>query len=355
MAMIEKNIFLYIGTYTEGESEGIYIYRFNPATLQVNPVGVVKDLINPTFLAIHPNKEYLYAGQSIVEQGIINAYSINHSTGRLSPINEKSSEGSKPCHLVVDKNGRHVLAANFGDGSVCVLPINEDGSLCDASDVKKHKGSSIHPQRQTGPHAHSINLDRANKYAIAADLGIDKLVVYRYDCNNGSLSLFDNSYVEVKKGSGPRHFTFHPNGRFAYLITEMGHSIVCYEYSNGVLKQFQTVDTLPNDYLGKNGCAEIRTDAKGEYLYGSNRGHDSIVVYSINKKTGVLEYIEHIDALGNAPRNFNFTSDFEFMFVTNNSSCDVKLYKRNKNNGSYTFANVSIEVPNPVCVKLLEI
>ena len=273
----------YIGTYTSLGAEGIYCYRFDMATGGLEYVNTTGAIDDPSFLDIAPSGKYLYAVCADFEAmttGIIRAYSIDADTGELTLLNEQSSEGTGPCHVEVDQTSRYVLLANYGSGSVASYPIQEDGSLGKATGFVQHQGSSIDPERQEGPHGHSINIDPTNTFAFAADLGIDKVLAYRINHDDGSITPADSPYTRTPPGGGPRHFAFHPNGKHAYLLNEMGSSVTAMHYdgSRGMLNEIETLTTLPDDFDGVNHCADIHVSPDGEFVYASNRGHDSIAV-----------------------------------------------------------------------------
>ena len=275
-----EELFVYIGTYTRGESEGIYVYRMDPSSGALKFASLVSGLDNPSFLAIDPQGRYLYAvneveGSSGTPGGAVSAFLIDPETGDLTYLNQQSSHGAGPCHLSVDKTGRFVLVANYREGNVSVLPIQEDGRLGEASDIVQHQGSSVNPERQKGPHAHSITLDPANRYAFAADLGLDKVMIYELDLTQGKLRHSEGPWAQVKAGAGPRHFAFHPNGRYAYLINEIDSTFTAFAYdeTRGALREVQTVSTLPEDFAGTNSCADVHVLPSGKFVYGSNRGH----------------------------------------------------------------------------------
>lgn len=358
--MHQKNhIFLYIGTYTHGESEGIYIGQMNSFTGQLELIGNTRSN-NPSFLAIDQQNQYLYAVNEVSEfngekSGSVSAYKINQEARELSLINQQSSKGTAPCYLTIDRTGSFVLLSNYADGSVSTLPIEKDGKLGAAIDTYKHEGSSIHPERQQGPHAHSIVLDPNNQYAYAPDLGIDKIMIYRFNPRQGKLEPNDIPWVKVAGGSGPRHFTFHPNGKFAYLINELDASLIVFHHNseNGALEEFQRVLTLPDDFDGVNLCADIHVHPSGKFIYASNRGHDSIVIFSIDEKSGELIYIGHQSTKGKTPRNFAIDPTGNFLLVANQDSNNIITFKINKETGKLTYTGQTIEVPMPVCLKFL--
>src|SRR5262249_21803935 len=269
----------YVGTYTEpGKSEGIYRFDLDASTGELKNQALAGEVKNPSFLAIHPSRQFLYAVGELDKfqgknSGAVSAFSIDPKTGDLKLLNQQPSGGAGPCHLVVDKAGKHVLAANYSGGSVCVLPITGDGKLGTATAFQQHHGSSVNKQRQEGPHGHSVNLDASNKFAVVADLGLDKLMIYQYDAHKGTLTPNHPPATDIDPGSGPRHFAFHPDGRHAYAINELASTVTALEYDpeHGTLKPIQTVSTLPAGYTGETTCAEVQVHPSGKFLYGSNR------------------------------------------------------------------------------------
>jgi 6-phosphogluconolactonase len=266
-------------------------------------------------------------------------------------MNTVASRGADPCHLTVDKNGSHVLVANYTGGSVAVLPVKA-GMLGEASAFLQHHGSSVDPNRQHEPHAHNVVLTPDNRFAVVADLGLDKLMVYRYDLENGKLSPNDPPFGSVKPGSGPRHIALHPNGRWAYVINEMGNTITAFDWDadKGSFHELQTVTTLPKDFNGENTTAELAMHPKGRYLYGSNRGHDSIAVYAIDPGKGVLTLIEDVPTLGKEPRNFALDPTGAYLFAANQNSNTVVVFRVNPSNGRLTPTGEKVAVMSPVCV-----
>src|SRR5579872_3620086 len=257
----------YVGTYTEdgSKSKGIYAYRYDAATQQITDLGLAAETTNPSFVAPHPNGRYLYAVNEVgnykgPNSGGVSAFSIDHATGKLTFLNEVPSRGADPCYITVDRSGKYVLVANYTGGSLAVFPILADGKLGEASAFLQHTGHGTNPERQEGPHAHSIDLSPDNRFAIADDLGLDETLVYKFDPANGSLTLEKDAGVKADAGAGPRHFTFAPDGRFAYVLTEMGSTIsaLSYQASDGHLKRLQTISTLPKDFKGHNDAAEIQ-------------------------------------------------------------------------------------------------
>jgi len=349
---------VYVGTYThKGASEGIYIYRLEMATGALTLAGVAGGVQNPSFLALDPQRRYLYAVNETMEfagqpGGGISAFAVDAQTGALTFINSQRTHGGAPCHVSVDQTGRFVYVANYMGGNAAAFLVRAGGGLQPASAVVQHAGSGVNPHRQEGPHAHSITLDPTNRFAFVADLGIDRVMVYRLDLEGGTLPPHTAPSVEVEAGAGPRHMAFHPNGRYAYLITEMGNTIVAFAYdaAQGTLDALQTVPALPDDFTGLSHCADIHVTPSGKFLYGSNRGHDSLVIYAIDAETGLLAYVGHAPTLGKTPRNFAIDPTGTYLFAANQDSDSIVTFRIDPQTGKLTPTGQVTEVPMPVCV-----
>ncbi len=355
-----KELLVYIGTYTKTEEQGIHWLKLEMATGKLTAVGKLAGQKNPSFLAIHPNKKFLYAVNEIgnykgEKAGGVSAYSIDPKTGALTFLNQQSSKGGAPCHLVVDATGRNVLVANYTGGSVASLPISRKGRLRKASSFIQHEGSSILKPRQASPHGHSINVSPGNKFAVAADLGLDKVLVYGFDAKGGKLT--DAGFAKVAPGAGPRHFAFHPNGKFAYVINEITLTVTAFAWDEekGKLGELQTITTLPVERGKGMSTAEVQVHPSGKFLYGSNRGHNTIAVFSIDGKTGKLKAVQHQSTLGKTPRNFGIDPTGKFLIAANQSSGDVFTFHINQDTGKLKPTSHSVKVPMPVCVKFLDL
>jgi 6-phosphogluconolactonase len=356
-AKTAREYLVYFGTYTGHGSKGIYACRFRPSTGKLTPVELATETASPSFLAVDPTQRYLFAANETgdyrnAKSGSVSSFAIDRATGKLTALNTVASRGADPCHLAVDSSGGHVLVANYTGGSVAVLPIKPGGMLGEASDVVQHLGSSINPERQHEPHAHDVVLPPGNRFAVVADLGLDKLLVYRLDIQRGKLTANDPPFGQVKPGTGPRHIAFHPNGRWAYVIGEMGNTITAFDWDGdkGSFHELQTVSTLPKGFTGENTTAEIAVHPKGRYLYGSNRGHDSIAVYAIDPAKGILTMIEDVPTLGKEPRNFALDPTGAYLFAANQNSNTVVVFRVNPSNGRLTPSGEKVEVVSPVCV-----
>lgn len=350
-----EQMLVYIGNRTKGDDDGIYIYRLDMASGRLSQVGKCGDVEGPSFLALHPTGRFLYSVCSLEGEGGVAALAIDESTGLLKLLNTRSSGGPGPCHVAVDRAGRNLLVANYQGGSVGCLPITGDGKLSEMSSFIQHEGSGADERRQAGPHAHSINVDPDNRFAMAADLGTDDVFVYRLDADIGMLAPNDPPSAEVAPGSGPRHFAFHPNGKLAYVINEMANTITAFRYDaqRGVLTTIETVGTLPKDFSGDNTTAEVQVHPSGNFLYGSNRGHDSIAVLAIDQSSGKLTPVEHESTQGQTPRNFGIDPTGTWLLAANQGSGNVVVFRIDQQTGALEPSGNSIEVPAPMCVKFL--
>jgi 6-phosphogluconolactonase len=349
------SFFVYVGTYTGGDSEGIYTCTLDTKTGELLRQEVTSGINNPSFLAIHPNGEYLYSvGRNQSDLGSVHSFKRDRTTGHLTFLNKQSSEGAGPCHVIVDNTGKWVLTANYGGGTVSILPIKKDGSLGPATDMKKHTGSSVNPNRQNEPHPHSIWVSPDNQYVFVPDLGIDKIVIYKLDSINGKLLPNGPPFFQTAPGAGPRHFTFHPNGKNAFVINELNCTITSmnYETETGALSKKHTMSTLPKNFTAENTCADIHTTPNGRFVYGSNRGHDSIAVFSFNKETGQLFFVETESTQGIQPRNFAIDPTGSILLAANQKTNNVVTYWINQQSGELTPTGFKAKVPSPVCLKL---
>ncbi len=350
-----NKMFVYIGTYTNGKSKGIHSYELDMATGGLKPIGAAA-MPNPTYLAVHPSQRFLYAVNEVdqfegVKGGAISALAIDRKTGQLTPLNQQSTGAPSPCHLSFDRTGKFVFVANYS-GSVAVLPVGEDGHVGKATDFVADHGSSVNPQRQEGPHAHSIAIDPANRFVLAADLGLDKLLVYRFDAAAGKLSPNEPAFFSTAPGAGPRHFAFHPNGKFVYLINELNSTIdaLSYDAAAGALKLLQTVSTLPKDFHGGNTAAEIEIDPAGRFLYGSNRGHDSLAQFAIDAATGRLTFVARYPSGGKTPRGFAIDPTGRYLICGSQDSNRVVVMRVDRQDGRLTPTEHAVEIGAPVTV-----
>jgi 6-phosphogluconolactonase len=363
-AFAQHNKYLvYVGTYTEegSASKGIYAYRFDSDTGKVTSIGLAAETINPSFLAVHPNHRFLYAVNEVgtykgAKSGAVSAFAIDRATGKLTLLNEVASKGADPCYITVDKTGKYVLVANYSGGSVAVFPVLPDGRLGEASAFTQHIGHGTDPQRQEGPHAHSIDLSPDNRFAMVDDLGLDETLAYKFDSTKGSLAP-DPVFAKADPGAGPRHFAFHPNGHFAYVINEMQSSVTAFGYDGkaGVLHPLQTISTLPKGFTGENTDAEIEVHPSGKFLYASNRGHDSIAVFAIDATKGTLTLVEYVPTKGKTPRSFEISPGGSLLFAANEKSNNVVIFRIDQQTGRLTPTGQTLDVAEPVCVKFVPI
>jgi 6-phosphogluconolactonase len=354
----------YFGTYTRAKSKGIYVARFDPATGKLTTPELAAETRNPSFLAIEPGKRFLYSVGEIDElngkpTGVVNAFKLNRGTGKLEFLNQQASGGAGPCHVSVDPNGKCVLVANYGSGSVAALPILEDGRLGPAGSVMQHSGSSVNPERQTGPHAHFIIsapgpfvLDGAlQAFVLACDLGLDKIMLYRLEPTHAKLMASQPPFVRIKPGSGPRHLAFAPSGRFVYLINEMACTLTVLQFdpNRANLTEVQTISTLPADFKGKNTCAEVQVHPLGKFVYASNRGHDSIALFKIDTASGKLTFVEHQSTLGKTPRHFALDPSGNWLLAENQETDNVVVFHVDPATGRLNPTGQQVEIGSPVC------
>jgi 6-phosphogluconolactonase len=353
---------VYFGTYTRGASEGIYLSVLNLQTGVLSQPVLAGAAVNPSFVAIHPHRNWLVSVGEVGDfagrrSGAVNAFRIDPQTGHLTLINAQPSGGAGACYVSIDHSGRNVLVANYGGGSASVLPIGDDGRLGEATAFVQHEGSSVDPQRQTAPHAHSVYVDSANRFAFVVDLGLDQVMIYRFDAQRGTLAVNDPPWASVAPGAGPRHFAFHPDGRFAYVINELQSTVTAFAYdaARGSLSQLQTVPTLPEGFDGKSTTAEVLVHPSGHFLYGSNRGHDSIAVFAIDADSGRLRFVEHQPTGGATPRNFGIDPTGQFLLAANQASDSVVVFRIDQATGGLKPTGQQIEVPTPVCVRMVPV
>ena len=346
---------VYVGTYTGHGSQGIYGYRFDAATGQLSSLGRVAESESPAFLAIAPSRRFLYASNEVDQyeghaSGAVSAFAIDRASGKLSFLNEVSTHDPGPAHVVVDFTGKNVLISNYPLGSVAVFPVLDGGRLGEASDFVRHEGSSLNPERQQGPHAHSITLSPDDRFAIAADLGLDQLIVYPLDPAKGKLGT--PQVVKIHPGSGPRHTTFDPGGKFLYLLNEMASTITVFSYdaAEGGLAELQTISTLPKGFSGESTGAEIQIHPAGKFVYASNRGDDSIAVFAVDHAQGTLKLVERVRTEGKTPRNFALDPSGSWLLAANQDSNDIVVFRIDSKTGRLTPTGQVVQLSAPVCV-----
>jgi 6-phosphogluconolactonase len=357
---------VYVGTYTGPKSKGIYFFRLQTENLDVSqnitlvPLGLAAESRNPSFIELDIKRRLLFAVNEVNEfegkpTGAVSAFSIDGDTGKLTLVNQQPSMGTGPCHLALDHERKHLLVANYGSGSVSVLPVASDGRLGAATDVVQHAGHSVNPDRQKGPHAHYVTVDPANRFALVCDLGLDKVLVYRFDAQRGKLTPNDPPFAQLKAGAGPRHLVFRPDGRFVYVANELNSTItaLAFDGTAGRLAEFQTVSTLPEYFDGPNSVAEIGMHPSGKWIYVSNRGHDSVVLFTVDQATGRLTYVEEQGTGGRKPRHFGIEPSAKHLAIGNQDSDTVLVCRIDAGNGRLKPSGVFASAPSPVCVKFL--
>ena len=351
----------YVGTYNGSKSQGIYTFTFDATTGEPGPLELAAPAANPSFLALHPDGRHLYAVGDMTnaegkKAGAVSAFALQPD-GKLTFINQATTVGAGPCHLTVDKSGRMVLAANYGGGSVVAFPIQPEGSVGEHSCFVQHTGRSVTP-RQAQPNAHSVNISPDNRFVFVADLGLDQVLTYKLDPARATFAAHDPAFVKVAPGSGPRHFCFHPNGRSAYVINELSLTVTAFRFdgARGTLTEIQTVSALPAaDGPGPQSgwsAAEIVVHPGGKFLYGSNRGHDSITVFAI-ADDGTLSLVQNAPAEVKVPRNFALDPTGQWLFVEGQKSDSIALFRVAVETGKLTFTGTKLEVGSPVCLKFI--
>ena len=364
---MSNNPLVYIGTYTRtapGEphrAEGIYAYRLDSVTGALSLAGAARGTVNPSFLALDPQRRFRYSVSEVEELerrpvGAVSAFALDHSSGQLVPLNRQLTRGEGPCYVSVDSTGKWLLAANYRSGSATVFPIQADGRLGAVTAVVQHHGASIDPDRQAGPHAHCIIPDLANRHVLVADLGLDKIMLYRFDTTRGVLSPNDPPWVAARPGAGPRHLVFHPNGRFFYSVNELDSTVMAWTYdaTRGVLQELQTLPTLPQDFAGVSYVAHVQVAPSGKFLYVSNRGHDSLAIFAIDG-SGALAHVAHVPTLGQWPRHFAIDPTGKLLLAANQYSNTVVSFRIDPETGLLTHTGAVTEVPAPVCVQFVEL
>lgn len=352
---------LYIGTFVGTKSKGIYLAKMDPQTGALSAPQLAARANSPSFLAFHPKNKFLYAAERIHdasgrEVDGVAAYSIDPSTFMLSRLNEQPSGGTGACFVAVDHSGTNVLVANYNSGSVAVLPIDVSGLLRPVCAFVQHHGHGPDPQRQTGPHAHCFNVSSDDRFALACDLGLDQVLIYRFQPSTGTLTPSDPPFATVAPGSGARHLAFHPNGKFVYVINEMGASLSVFAWDarRGSLSPLQTLSTVPDDFKGQKWAAEVQVHPSGRFLYASNRTADSIAIFGVDQTTGQLTPRGCTPTQGQTPRNFTIDPTGQFLVVANQDSDSIVVFRIDPQTGALTPAGSRISVPSPTCVRFAE-
>ncbi len=349
--------YLIVGTYTSGKSEGIYVFRFNPENAESVSVSKATGIKNPSFLTVSPDNRFIYSVEELNgtgNSGKVVAYTFNQQDGRLNKINDQPSGGDDPCYITIDKTGKWVIVGNYSSGSLAVLPVNNDGSLGKPTSIIVHKGSSVNKDRQEKPHVHATVLSADNRFLFVPDLGTDRVMVYAFNTKTGKLTTAKKPFASARPGSGPRHFEFHPSGKYAYLMEELTGTVTAFTYdaAAGALKAFQTISSLPSDYKGPIGSADIHVSPDGKFVYASNRGEsNTLAIYAVDPATGKLTYMAHQSTLGKIPRNFNLDPSGNYLLVANQNSDEIVIFKRDIETGLLTDTGKRVAVPTPVCLK----
>ncbi len=349
---------VFIGTYTGNGSEGIYSCQFDPEDGRTTQPILVAKSDNPSFIVIDKEGKFLYAVNEVDNydensSGAISVYELVKGSGKLNLIQQVSSLGAHPAHVSIDKSGKYLLAANYTSGNISVFPIDKDGRLGEHTALIQNYGSSVNPERQTSPHAHFIQASNNNRFVMAADLGIDKILIFQFDSATGSLQPNEPAYINLSPGSGPRHFAFTPSGKFLYVLNELTSTVTIFDFdqSTALSQSKQTISTLPENYNGANTAAEIIVDSRGKFLYASNRGDNSIVQFRIDPVSGMLTPIAWTSSGGKAPRNFEIDATGKWLFSANQNSDNILLFKIDQENGQLMNIKQSINIKSPVCIK----
>jgi len=352
-----QHYFLFVGTYTSGKSEGIYVYEFNAATGKTKPVSSISSK-NPSYLVNSPDGKYLYAvnENGATQMGGVSAFAFDKSNGTLRSLNQQSSGGADPCYITENKTGRWVFVANYSSGSLSALPVQKDGRLDTLTQLIQHIGSGTIPDRQEKAHVHSTVFSPDQHYLFAADLGMDRESIYHFDpAKPQPLTAAADSFVSVPPGSGPRHFVFHPKKPYAYLIEELSGTVEVFHYNQGRLKSIQHISSHPADFTGQKGSADIHISIDGKFLYASNRGDaNTIAIFSIDSTSGRLKIRGFQPILGKTPRNFMIDPTGQYLLVANQNSDNIVVFRINPATGLLKPTGEEIQVPNPVCLKMLK-
>ncbi|MBB6428915.1 lactonase family protein [Algisphaera agarilytica] len=348
---------VYFGTYTQDREEGIFRGELNLDTGELTVAKGFGGVDNPSFLAVHPNGKFLYAVAEAGKNDGATSFAIDEATGDLTMINTQTVAGRGACHIILDPDATTAIVAFYGSGNIASFPVNDDGSLGEVASLMQHEGSSANKGRQEGPHAHSVNVDTTGKWAIAADLGTDQLLVYEIDPATSQLKANDPPFMSLHPGAGPRHFAFHPNDQWAYVINELDATLTVMDWDAvaGTLTAKQTIDTLPADYPEgeRRSTAEIVVHPSGKFVYGSNRGHDSIAIFAVNGSDGTLTLVGHQPSGGEEPRNFNVDPTGRWLLACNQNTDDVQVFSIDAESGKLSPVGEPVSVPRPVCVKFL--
>jgi 6-phosphogluconolactonase len=352
-AAAQQSLNIYTGTFTSEGAEGIYMCSFDNLTGEISLERTFKGIDNPSFLKVSPDKKFLYSvtrPSSAAKEpgGYVNAYRIEPD-GNLQFINKQDSHGADPCHVDVSGDGKFVVIATYGGGTISLYEVDKNGGLKPAVSTVKNKGSGPNQSRQKAPHAHSVKFSPDGHRLFSADLGTDQLNIF--DFKKKKLVPAEQAYAKLAPGAGPRHFDFHPDGKVIYVINELNSTVTAFKNSGKEWQEFQTISTIPEDYSGTNFCADIHVSSDGRFLYGSNRGHNSIAVYKINGSTKELEWLSSVSTEGDWPRNFTLSPDGRFMIIANQRSNNISVFSIDQENGIPVFTGKKLNIPSPVCLE----
>jgi len=360
MNLFSQEYYLFTGTYTNGASKGIYVYSFNAASGEVTPVSIAEGVSNPSFLSVSPSGKYLYSinQNSGTPASEVTAFAFDRVTGQLKVINKQASGSEGACYISTDATGKWITVGHYTGGAVEAFQIEKDGSLKQPAQLIKHTGNSVHPQRQDKPHVHATVFSPDFRFVFVPDLGLDKIMIYRFDPAFYKKPLTPSKkqpFVKTKPGSGPRHFTFHPSLPYAYLIEELNGSVSAYRYGQDTLKFLQNISSHPPDFSGTKGSADIHVSPDGKFLYASNRGDaNNIAIFAINTENGKLAAKGFQSTMGTVPRNFVIDPTGNYLLVANQQSSNIVIFKRDKVTGQLQPTGKEISVPNPVCLVMLK-
>jgi 6-phosphogluconolactonase len=368
-----KRLFVYVGTYTEpilfgtgkvfqGKGKGIHIFELDRRSGALTARGVVEGVRNPSFVAFDWKRRFAFAVNELKTfegeaTGAVSSFTVDGATGALAFLNAQPTGGTDPCHVTVHPDAKHIFISNFMSGSVSVFPVAQDGRLGPATAFVQHAGSSVDSVRQAGPHAHSVTMDSRGTFAFVPDLGLDRLMIYRFDPRAGTLAPNAEPWMESRPGAGPRHLAFRPGGLFAYLINELDSTITAcsWDEAAGRMRGIETVSTLPAHFKGDNTCSDVHVGRSGEYVYGSNRGHDSIVIFKVDQKTGRLSLVGHESTRGRTPRGFGIDPSGEFLLAGNQDSDSLVVFRIDHATGALAPIGAAVEAPSPVCIQCVEL
>jgi len=342
----------YVGTYTtKTSSKGIYAFRFDTGTGQLNAIGLAAETRDPSWLAVYPDGKFLYAVNEAGKSSAVSGFAVNPKSGKLTPVNQMRALGEDPCYIAFDQKGWYVLVANYTSGNVAVFPLQAGGFIDEPSAVVSDSGTTGPiKERQEAAHAHWIETSPDNRFALVADLGLDEVLVYRFDAKNGTLAPNEPAFARLKAGSGPRHIVFHPNGKFVLVVSELSSTVTSFAYDakKGALKEIGTVSTLPPGFSGRNDVAEAAVHPNGRFLYVSNRGHDSIAIFAIDPAKGTLKFVAHVLTGGKEPRHFAIDPSGKYLFAENQFSNNIVVFKIDAATGGLTPTGQVVDVPSPV-------